>query len=202
MPRVHELHDGLPHLLLSRRRRRGVALGRRRDTDARMGELLQSGAQLGRGRGRTDHARLALSPVVDAQVRIVDRPVRHVRVRGLRAVHHVVPGGHRRHRGDRGDPHHRRRGGGDDLVSAGSASARPRRASDADRRDRSGSCPRRPSPRRSGPRGETATARATRSNPGSSTCCTCSASARSRSRSAQIRRTRSGSVTRSASSGA
>ena len=34
----------------------------------------------------------------------LDRPVRHVRLRRLRPLHHVVPGRHRHHRGGGGDP--------------------------------------------------------------------------------------------------
>ena len=41
----------------------------------------------------------ALPPVDDAQARDLDRPVRHVGLRRLRALHRVVPGGDRHHRG-------------------------------------------------------------------------------------------------------
>ena len=47
---------------------------------------------------------LALPPVDDPQARHVARPVRLVRLRRLRPLHHVVPGRHRHHRGGRGDP--------------------------------------------------------------------------------------------------
>ena len=54
-------------------------------------------------------AQVPVPPVAHAQVLVVDRPVRHERMRRLRPVHHVVSGRHRRHRGDRRDPHDRRR---------------------------------------------------------------------------------------------
>ena len=62
------------------------------------------------GSVRADHA-LALPPVDDAQALDVDRPVRLVRLRGLRALRHVVPGGDRHHRGGRRDPRLRPAGG-------------------------------------------------------------------------------------------
>ena len=54
-------------------------------------------------------AALALPPVDDPQAGHLDRPVRHLGLRRLRALHHLVPGGDRHHRGGRGDPGHRRR---------------------------------------------------------------------------------------------
>ena len=75
-----------------------------------LGELLQRGVHLhGFGRGPVVGA-VPVSPVAHAQVLVLDRPVRHQRLRGLRTLHHVVPGRHRRHRGDRRDPYDRRRG--------------------------------------------------------------------------------------------
>ena len=55
------------------------------------------------GAVRASHA-LALPPVDDAQARDLDRPVRQLRLRRLRALHHLVPGRHRHHRGGAGDP--------------------------------------------------------------------------------------------------
>ena len=43
----------------------------------------------------------ALPPVADAQAGVLDRPVRHVGLRRLRPVHHLVPGGDRPHRGSK-----------------------------------------------------------------------------------------------------
>jgi hypothetical protein len=44
------------------------------------------------------HAEGALPAVDDAQARLLDRPVRHLRLRRLRSLRHVVPGRHRHHR--------------------------------------------------------------------------------------------------------
>ena len=44
---------------------------------------------------------VALPAVADAQAGHLDRPVRRVGLRRVRPVHHVVPGGHRHHRGSR-----------------------------------------------------------------------------------------------------
>ena len=46
----------------------------------------------------------ALPPVDDAQARDLDRPVRHLGLRRLRALHRLVPGGDRHHRGGGRDP--------------------------------------------------------------------------------------------------
>ncbi len=45
---------------------------------------------------------LALPPVDDAQAGDLDRPVRHLGLRRLRPLHHLVPGRHRHHRGGPG----------------------------------------------------------------------------------------------------
>ena len=42
---------------------------------------------------------VALPPVDDPQARHLDRPVRHLGLRRLRPLHHLVPGRHRHHRG-------------------------------------------------------------------------------------------------------
>ena len=59
-------------------------------------------------RQRAPLGTLALPPVDDAQALDLDRPVRQLRMRRLRALHHVVPRRHRHHRGDGGDPRDRR----------------------------------------------------------------------------------------------
>ena len=51
---------------------------------------------------------VALSAVDDAQARHLDRSVRHLRLRRLRTLHHLVSRGDRHHRGGRGDPSDRR----------------------------------------------------------------------------------------------
>ncbi len=58
--------------------------------------------------------RFAVPAVGDPQARLLGRPVRYVRLRRLRPLHHLVPGRHRHHRGGRRHPRHphRRRAGG------------------------------------------------------------------------------------------
>ena len=56
---------------------------------------------------RRQHPLLApvpLPPVADPQAGHLDRPVRLLRLRRLRPLHHLVPGGHRHHRGSPGHP--------------------------------------------------------------------------------------------------
>ena len=48
-----------------------------------------------------------LPPVADPQARHLARPVRQLRLRRLRPLHHLVPGRHRHHRGGRRDPRDR-----------------------------------------------------------------------------------------------
>ena len=55
------------------------------------------------------HHPRALPPVDDAQALDLVRPVRLLGLRRLRALHHLVPGGHRHHRGSRGDSRDGRR---------------------------------------------------------------------------------------------
>ena len=65
----------------------------------------------------------AIPPVADAQVRHLDRPVRHLGLRRVRALHHLVPGRDRRDRGARGDPCHGRGGGPCKRLTRSSARA-------------------------------------------------------------------------------
>ena len=78
-----------------------------------------------------------LPAVDDSQARHLDRPVRYLGLRRLRALHHLVPGGDRHHRGGGGDPRHRsgtrRRGEGDQCRPLSSS---------LQRRPRSTGCPR------------------------------------------------------------
>ena len=130
---------------------------------------------------------LALPPVDDAQARHLDRPVRHLRLRRLRPLHHLVPG--RRSTSPRRPPRSARRpAGGDRCRRSTSCSPRRRRFArpgaehlDADRRLRAQprasrrrrSC----SARASRPTRSTSSATArSRSRP------TCPSAARSRSR--------------------
>ena len=62
--------------------------------------LLLSSTAAACGRARE----VALPAMDDAQAGALDRPVRHLRLRRLRALHHLVPGRHRHHGGGRGDP--------------------------------------------------------------------------------------------------
>jgi hypothetical protein len=49
---------------------------------------------------------VAVNDIADAGTlaHLLDRPVRHVGLRRLRALHHLVPGSDRHHRGGGGDP--------------------------------------------------------------------------------------------------
>ena len=91
MPRVHELHDGLPHVLLPRRDRLGIDRPARRPTRTREWAscFSEEFSHMASGDVRTKRA-VALPAMAHAQVRVVDRPVRHVGLRRLRPVHHVV----------------------------------------------------------------------------------------------------------------
>ena len=72
---------------------------------------------------------LALPPVDDPQARHLDRPVRDLRLRRLWALHHLVSGSDRYHRGGSGDPRDRprsgsRRGKGDQCRPLSSCSSK------------------------------------------------------------------------------
>ena len=107
LPDLRQLHDGLPDLLLHHGR--GRHRPRRRGGRARA----RSGTPASRSTSPTSTAAasalgaLALPPVDDPQARDLDRPVRHLGLRRLRALHHLVPGGDRHHRGGGGDPRRR-----------------------------------------------------------------------------------------------
>ena len=78
--------------------------GRRERALAALGFLLHDGFLLHPRRQRAHFAALALPPMDDPQARHLDRSVRHLRLRRLRPLHHLVPGRHRHHRGGRGHP--------------------------------------------------------------------------------------------------
>ncbi len=85
--------------------------GRGGRTGSALGLLLQPRPLLYPRRQRPQLPALALPAVDDPQARHLDRPVRHLRVRRLWAMHHLVPGRDRHHRGGGRDPRHRRRPG-------------------------------------------------------------------------------------------
>ena len=70
---------------------------------------------------------------LDPQAGELDRSVRHVGLRRLRPLHHVVPGRHRHHRGGGGDPRERRRSGSEMENADGDARADPRRSTRSSR---------------------------------------------------------------------
>ena len=69
-------------------------------------------------------AQVALPPVDDAQARDLDRPVRHVGLRRLRPLHHLVSGRHRHHRGGARHPRRATCAEGGDMMKGLSASSR------------------------------------------------------------------------------
>ena len=98
---MRQLHDGLPHLLLHQRRR-GLRPGRNGHHDrAALGLVLQRRLRQGRRWQLPPAAAGPISTVAHPQVRHLARAVRHIRLRRVRAVHHMVPGRHRRARGAR-----------------------------------------------------------------------------------------------------
>ncbi len=74
---------------------------------ARLGFVLLRRVLLHPRRQRPAVGPVALPPVAHAQARHVARPVRHLGLRRVRPLHHLVPGRDRRHRGGRRDPRER-----------------------------------------------------------------------------------------------
>ena len=113
LPVLRQLHAGLPDLLLHHGRGRHRPRRRARPSTCASWDscftLEHSYIHGGSVRGSTP---LALPAVDDPQARHLDRPVRHLGLRRLRALHHLVPGGDRHHRGGGRDP-------GDDLARSG-----------------------------------------------------------------------------------
>ena len=105
LPELRQLHAGLPDLLLQHGRGRHRP-GRRARPSARAcgTRASRSSTPTSTAAACAQHRPLALPPVDDPQARDLDRPVRHLGLRRLRALHHLVPGGDRHHRGGRGDP--------------------------------------------------------------------------------------------------
>ena len=104
VPVLRQLHDGLPHLLLHVDRGPHLPVGRADRALADLGLLLHLRLLLPARRQRPEQHEVPLPAVDDPQAGVVDRPVRHLRLRRLRAVPHLVPGRHRHHRGGGRDP--------------------------------------------------------------------------------------------------
>ena len=105
MPDLRQLHDGLPDMFLHHRSR----------TSPTSAAGTRSVAALGSCFGRFLNPRRRIRPSTRSRYRQwmthklgdLDRPVRHLRLRRLRALHHLVPGRDRHHRGGPGDPRNR-----------------------------------------------------------------------------------------------
>ena len=108
LSRLWQLHPGLPDVFLlrrqghERRRRHGGA-------QSDLGLVLRHRPLLPGRRPDPSHHRLALPAMADPQARDLVGPVRHLGVRRVRTLHHLVPRGHRHHRRGGGHPGHRRR---------------------------------------------------------------------------------------------
>ena len=104
LPDLRQLHDGLPDLLLHQHRRRQRSDRSTRRTLAALGVLLRVRFHLhSRRRQCAPVRRIAVPALVDPQAGHLARPVRHVGLCRLRAVHCVVPHRHRHHRGNEQD---------------------------------------------------------------------------------------------------
>src|ERR1022692_1469052 len=97
--RLRQLHHGLPDLLLHYGRGREQRRWQPRRTLAQVGFLFHAELFLYSRRQRAHVHQVALSPVADAQAGCLDRSVRQLRLCGLRALYHVVPGRHRHYPG-------------------------------------------------------------------------------------------------------
>ncbi len=82
--------------------------GAEADRTQGLGLVLHPRALRAARRERAPHDAGPLPAVDDPQARGLDRPVRHVGLRRLRALHHLVPGRHRPDRGGGGHPGRRR----------------------------------------------------------------------------------------------
>ena len=74
------------------------------DRERHWAELLHARSRQDARPQRAELDRLAVSAVAHPQARRLDRPVRLLGLHRLRPLHHLVPGGHRHHRGGGGDP--------------------------------------------------------------------------------------------------
>ena len=92
---LHQLHDGLPDLFLQfgRVRSRTWQASMSSGNDSGIPVSTSDFSYIVRRQCPRQHS-FALSSVADAQAGILDRPVRHVGLRRLRPLHHLVSGRH------------------------------------------------------------------------------------------------------------
>jgi hypothetical protein len=93
LPGVRQLHDGVPDLFLQHRRGHNGSHGRSRRAVAIVGFVLHPGLLPRPRRERAHVHEGALPALADPQTLHLARPVRDLRMRGLRPMHHVVSRG-------------------------------------------------------------------------------------------------------------
>jgi hypothetical protein len=103
LPHVWQLHDGLSYVLLHDRRGRHRPRRAARRAPSTLGLLLHGRLFAHPWRRGPRHGTIALPTVDDAQAGDLVGPVRLLRLRRLRALHHMMPGGDRPHRGGERD---------------------------------------------------------------------------------------------------
>ena len=102
VPGLCQLHIRLPDLLLRLGRGRERLEWRQRAARKSMGFVLHDGTFVHEYGSRPQNDRVALPAMAHAQTRNLDRPIRDKRLRRLRAMHHLVPGGDRHNGGSGG----------------------------------------------------------------------------------------------------
>ena len=113
LPDLRQLHAGLPDLLLHHASRTSTDLtGERRRAHRRWDSCFTVGPLLHPRRQRAASTRSRYRQWMTHKLGDLDRPVRQLRLRRLRTLHHLVPGRHRHHRGGGGDPRTDSRAGG------------------------------------------------------------------------------------------
>ena len=96
LPVVRQLHDGLPDLFLLHRQRHDRPGGHEGGRpDSAVGVVLHAPVHLHDFRARAEHDPRPLPALAAAQAGYLVGAIRMQRLRGLRALHHVVPRGHR-----------------------------------------------------------------------------------------------------------
>jgi hypothetical protein len=121
VPGLHELHAGVPDVLLLHGGGHHRPDRRARAAVAALGLLLHARALVPAGRHRAHRPPRAVPAVADPQAGHLDRPARQLGVRGLRALRHLVPRGHRP---DRGGGRHPSRAGRDPVRAATAVAVR------------------------------------------------------------------------------